>query len=176
MTIISLSGKAECGKNLAGELLKIKLEEKNKSCILLAYADLLKYLAQKYFGWNGIKDEVGRNLLQQIGTDKFRKSSPTFFVDFIIKLVDVIKNDFDYAIITDCRFVNEIQQWKKNQYNIISVHIERLNYTNQLTKEQQNHPSETKLDYYEFDYYIKSNTGKENMEKEIDKLLIYLGE
>lgn len=128
----------------------------------------------KYFGWNGEKDKKGRDLLQKVGTDIIRTQKPTYWVDFVKGFVELFKNDYDYAIIPDARFPNEIDIWKQNGWDIITLHVERLNYKNDLTTEQKLHLSETMLDNYKFDYYIKTITGIQYLNMAVDKFVDYL--
>jgi hypothetical protein len=172
--IITISGKAEAGKDLSAQILKEKLEAKNYKTLIVHYADLVKYIAKQYFNWDGNKDEKGRTLLQWLGTDKVRKIKPNYWVDFIKSFVEVFQDDYDYFIIPDTRFSNEIDLWKQDDWDIVSLHIERLFYRNHLTPEQRLHPSETALDNYRFDYYLKTISGTEYLEKEIDKFIEYL--
>ena len=53
--VILLSGKAESGKTSVAKILKKKLEQENKKVLLVNFADYLKFVSQKYLGWNGIK-------------------------------------------------------------------------------------------------------------------------
>jgi len=172
--IIPISGKAESGKDLSATLLKIELQKQGKRVLIINYADKLKFICQKYFGWNGEKDINGRSLLQKIGTEKVRAKNNNFWVDSVIELVKVLEDDFDYVLIPDTRFPNEIERWD-NDFEFVSLHIERLNHENRLTSEQRLHSSETALDDYLFDYYIKSET-KEEKEQEIIKFVRYLNE
>lgn len=172
--IILISGKAESGKDTTAKLLQQKLKGKS---LIIHYSDYLKFICQTYFGWNGIKDEYGRNLLQSFGTEKVRKRNPNFWVDAVCRLIDILRDDFDYFIIPDTRFPNEIDLpiWFFGRGRVITIRVERLNYTNTLTRKQQNHPSETALDNYLFDYYIRSESGIDKLEKEIDKILLLGG-
>lgn len=174
MKIITISAKAQHGKDLTASILKEKLEQQSKKVLIVHYADYLKFICKEYFGWNGVKDEKGRSLLQKIGTDKIRKIDPDFHVSIVAKLINVFANDFDYFLIPDTRFVNEIEYLKNNKFNVISLRIERLNFENNLTSEQKLHPSETALDNYKFDYYIKVESGREILEAEVDKFIKFL--
>lgn len=172
--IITISGKAEAGKDLTATILKEKLELKNKRVLITRYADLVKYFAKQYFNWDGNKDEKGRTLLQWLGTDNVRKKEPNYWVDFIKGFVKLFQNEFDYVLIPDCRFPNEINLWKQDGWNITALHIERLNYENHLTLEQRLHPSEIALDNFNFDYYIKSKNNIEDLKEKINDFLTYL--
>ena len=58
MKVILLSGKARSGKNTAAEVIL-----KEYTGIPFAFADDIKTVAYKYFGWHGEKDELGRKTL-----------------------------------------------------------------------------------------------------------------
>jgi hypothetical protein len=174
--IITISGKAEHGKTLAALILKQRLESLNKKTLIVNYSDLVKFYCSQYFGWDGKKDENGRSLLQYIGTDNVRMKNPDYWLQSVKNVVDLFSDEFDYFIIPDCRFPNEIDLWKKNNYNLTSIHVSRLNqdgleYQNSLTLEQKLHISEIALDNYMFDYYIKSKSGIDNLTLEVDKLI-----
>ena len=110
---------------------------------------------------------------QLLGTEKVRSKNPSFWVDTIIRLLNVIGEDFDYVLISDTRFPNEIQRFKDEKYHIIPIHVERLNFDNGLTEEQKNHLSETALNDYEFDYYLEAKNLNE-LECEISSKLGFL--
>ena len=113
MHIILISGKAQHGKNESAEIIKRKLEQKNKKVLITAYGDLVKYVSKMFFNWDGQKDKVGRTLLQKIGTDVIRKKKPNFWVDFIINILILFENEWDYILIPDLRFKNEIFRWNE---------------------------------------------------------------
>lgn len=173
--VITLSGKAENGKDLTASILKDKLSDEGYDVCIIHMADYLKYIAKQFFGWDGQKDLRGRTLLQKLGTEKVRAINPTYWVDTVLEFVKVFKNDFQYFLIPDCRFQNEIDAFKKNGFKTVSLHIERLNYENHLTPEQRKHPSETALDDYKFDYYIKTISGTEYLKTEVDKFIEFIG-
>lgn len=170
MKVITLSGYAMSGKDLSATILKENFELQGKKVLIIHYADYLKFIAKQYFEWDGNKDEKGRSLLQWLGTDKVRKTMPDFWVDIVIQLIRVFHNDFDYFIIPDSRFSNEITTMKEN-FDTLSIHVARLNFDNGLTEKQKNHPSEKALDGWKFDWYIKSETGKENLALELNKFV-----
>lgn len=176
INIITLSAKAENGKDATAFLLKEKLELQGNKVLICHYADLVKYIAKTFFDWDGNKDVKGRTLLQYIGTDIVRKRKPSYWVDFIKSIIDLFGSEWEYVLIPDCRFPNEIETWKDDGFNITSLHIERLNYENRLTTEQRLHPSETALDDYKFDYYIKASNGIDYLSYEVDRFINWLKE
>lgn len=158
-TIILLSGKSGSGKDFVANTMKDILEEDGNKVLITHYADLLKYILKTFFNWDGKKDENGRQLLQTVGTAKIRNIDPDFWVDFIRFILSAFYKVWDYVLIPDARFENEIGKIKNNlcaSYNVITVRVERNNAEPKLTLEQQQHESETALDDYVFDYYYEN--------------------
>lgn len=165
MTVITLSAKAEGGKDTTAKLLQEQLEDLGYSVLITHYADLLKYMCKQFFEWDGNKDEEGRSLLQRVGTDTIRQQAPDFWVDFIKEILHMFPNEWDFVLIPDCRFPNEIELMK-DDFECVSLYITRPNYENHLTEEQRQHPSETALDEYEFDYKIINPGNIEGLKAE----------
>lgn len=157
MTVITISGKAESGKDTTANILKERLEDMGYSVLITHYADLLKYICKQFFGWDGQKNEEGRTLLQRVGTEGIRKYNPDYWVRFIMEILAYFQDEWDFVLIPDARFPNEIDLMKED-FDCISVQIYRPNYENHLTEEQRKHISEVALDEYRFDYQI-SNPG-----------------
>lgn len=148
---ICISGKAQSGKDTSAGFLKKELEMRGYKVLIAHYADLLKYICKTYFGWNGEKDVAGRQLLQRVGTDVVRKQCPDFWVDFVTKVVEMFPNEWDYVIVPDTRFPNEIYKVRYAGFDVCNLRIERLDYDDHLTEEQKKHASETALDGYQPD-------------------------
>jgi len=168
--VILISGKARNGKDSTAEILKEYFEAKNKKVLITHYGDLVKYVCKMFFGWNGIKDEYARGLLQRVGTDEIRSLYPDFWVKFVHDILCVFNSEWDYVLIPDCRFPNEITYFKNNFFETVTMRINRLNFVSPLTPEQQQHSSETALDNYTFDHIINSESGLDNLKKEIMKI------
>jgi len=173
MQIILISGKAQNGKDSFAKILKEKLEQKNNKVLITHYGDPVKFLATNLFNWNGEKDEYGRTLLQKVGTDIVRTQNPNFWVDFIIDILKLFKGEWNYVLIPDCRFINEVTRYGE-EWDTTTVRVNRLNFENNLTTEQKNHPSETELDNYYFDYVINAESGLDKLEEEVDKFVDWM--
>lgn len=174
MKIILLSGKATSGKDYTAKILKTLMEKDNKKVLITHYADLLKYICKTFFGWDGVKDDKGRSILQHVGTDTIRKQNPNYWVEFISNFLKIFPNEWDYCLIPDTRFPNEVTQMILDGWDVMTVRVNRLNYESPLTEEQQNHSSETALDGYQFDYYIDSESGLDNLRIEVKKMYEYI--
>ena len=161
MKVIMVSGKAESGKNYVAALIHSLLGE---NVLEIAFGDYLKFICKSYLGWNGNKDEQGRNLLQHIGTDVCRGFYEDFFVDKVIELLHIFPSRWKYVLITDLRFKNEYYRVAEN-FKTISVRVNRPGFENHLTEEQKCNPSETELDNFVFDYYIVNDSSVEEQVK-----------
>jgi len=169
--IFLISGKAMSGKDSTANLLKEKINGKS---LIIHNADYLKYIAKEYMGWNGQKDKQGRALLQNLGTEKVRMGlgKPLFWVEKSCDVIDILKDDYDYFLIPDTRFRNEVFLPNARFPSCVtSIRVERLNFYNGLTEEQQQHLSEIDLDNFDFDYRVISENGLDNLEIEVDKLI-----
>lgn len=176
--MILISGKAEHGKTTVALLLKDILEKRGNKVITSRYAKYLKEIASEYCGWNGIKDEYGRNLLQNLGTEIIRQklNKPLFHVQRICEDIEITQDYFDYVIIDDARYENEIY-YPKCCFGdkIFSVRVERFdregtNFKSSLNEKQKKHLTETSLDNFTFDYYIK-NISFDILEKDLIKMV-----
>lgn len=155
---ILCSGRARHGKDTSAEIIKTHLEERGYKVLITHYADLLKFICKNFFGWNGEKDEAGRTLLQQVGTNCVREQNPNYWVDFVTNLIKMFPNVYDYVVIPDARFPNEIERIADAGFPVTHVRIVRPDFDSQLTDEQKNHPSETSLDKIVPDYWIYNHT------------------
>ena len=148
MKIIAVSGKAQHGKDSTCGFMQDFLELEGKKVLIAHYGDLVKYICKTFFDWNGEKDEAGRTLLQRVGTDVIRAQEPDYWVGFIETILRMFLNEWDYVLIPDCRFPNEIEYLKNRGFDVTHIRVVRENFESPLTEEQQKHPSETALDEY----------------------------
>jgi len=156
--IVCISGKAQHGKDTAASIAADHLRSMGFRVLVTHYADLLKYVCKTFFGWDGKKDDDGRWLLQHVGTDVVRNYDSMFWVRFVASIVNMFPDEWDYVIIPDTRFPNEIGAWKTYGFDAKHIRVFRPNFDNGLTEKQQRHPSETALDRHPADYIIE-NTG-----------------
>ena len=108
MKVILISGKAQHGKDTSAIFMKEALELEGRRVLIAHYGDLVKFICEKYFGWDGKKDEKGRSLLQYVGTDVVRKQKPDFWVNFVCEVLEMFSDQWDRVIIPDCRFPNTV--------------------------------------------------------------------
>ena len=97
-------------------------------------------------------------------------------VGFVTSILELLPNEWDYVLIPDCRFPNEIDYLKEAGMDTVNLRVVRKNVKSPLTPEQRAHPSETALDDVEPDYYITNNGSMTDLKRNvIDWLVEYLG-
>ena len=175
MKIILISGKAQAGKTTTAYLAKRAIEEKKKLAVVINYGDLLKHICRNYFDWDGQKDELGRRQLQWIGTNYVRSKNPNYWVDFVKNFARLFNDIWDYMIVGDCRFKNEID-WSDFEEKSIHVRICRPNYDNGLSELQKSHPSETDLDDTSSDFCIINDGTISDLDKNIRDIIDFFEE
>ena len=167
--IFAVSGKAQHGKDTFANILYEELTNKGHRVLLIHYADLLKFICKSLFNWDGEKDEKGRHILQYVGTDVVRKERPNYWVEFIVDMIELFGENWDYVIIPDTRFPNEIDKLKEHFNNVTHLRVVRPNFTSTLTEEQLKHPSEIALDDIEPDYVFYNEGTIEDIRHKINK-------
>jgi len=108
--------------------------------------------------------------LQYVGTDLIRAKYPNYWIDALMRAI-VILEQYDYFIIPDTRFYNEILVPSSAGFDVRTVLITRPDHVSTLTEEQQRHPSETGLDDFEFDYVVVGGEGREGVYQPVVKVL-----
>jgi hypothetical protein len=168
--LIVISGKARSGKDTASFILQKVLEKHfNVVYYTRAYADDLKEMLMRDLNltyeqvYGDLKEEpdlrypkedgtfwTPREFLQYFGTDVYRKIDPLFWVK---KLQKYVENNGSNCIITDARFVNEVD-WVKSLGGIY-LDVERSFCG---AKQGKRHLSETSLDNFQSDYTVMNNS------------------
>lgn len=150
--IIAFAGGMGTGKTTAAGLIK----KASDSSIILNFAAQVKNIARDCFGWDGIKDEKGRRLLQIIGTEAGRAYNPDIWVEDMRKRAKICK-DLGYLniIIDDLRFDNEADFIHSLGGYIILIKRD--------TKIKSSHASEQGIKYY--DDIIVNNSDLSDLEQ-----------
>lgn len=163
LKIFAVSGKAQHGKDTFANILYQELTNRGHKVLVTHYADLLKYICKTFFNWNGEKDERGRQILQYVGTDVVRKERPNYLVEFVVDVLNLFGDNWEYVIIPDTRFPNEIDVLREHYQKVDHIRVIRTDFESTLTEEQKNHPSETSLDNVLPDITIINNKTEEDL-------------
>ena len=79
---------------------------------------------------------------------------------------------YDVVTISDARLKPEVMMPKKEFDNVYVIKVVRPNFDNGLTKEQQNHITETDLDdYTDYDYEIINDSTIEDLKVKVENIL-----
>lgn len=131
----------------------------------------LKDLITKDENWYENKNPITRILLQTYGTEIFRKRVDQ---DWWVKQLKnrVLQSNSDITLITDVRFPNEIECFKKDIPKDFTVTTIRINRDLNREAGFNEHESEKALDNYnEFDHIIDNNGTLEDLRKEAKELI-----
>ena len=162
MQVILISAKSQNGKDAAAKLIKEELENKNKIVLTIHFGDAVKWLAKDFLGWDGDKISIdGRKILQTLGTDIMRNTFPDYWAEVVSKFIAAV-HQWDYVIIPDLRFYNELATICNYNTDVTAIRINRFNqdgtpfYNPNMIPEQLNHISECELDNCPFEWIIEN--------------------
>lgn len=171
MRIITISGRAQSGKDTTASIIKRKLEHRGYKVLITHYADPLKFVCKNFFGWDGQKDERGRTLLQFVGTDVVRKQDQDFWVRFVVTLLRFFDGNWDFVVIPDARFPNEVEIPEKENFVTTKVCINRPKNDGNLTNSQLLHPSETSFSLIKHDFYINNDGDLVDLNNKVEDFI-----
>ena len=89
----------------------------------MSFASPLKRLCEDVFGWDCIKDEKGRRLLQEIGVAA-RHYQIDFWADKAVERIEAFV-DVPFVIFDDARFPNEAERFRAEGYTVLDIHVVR---------------------------------------------------
>lgn len=137
--VFTLSGVAGAGKDLVGLMIKKYLNELGLSSLSISYADYLKTICSRNFGFEDKKTQ--RKMLQDFGT-KVRELEPDFWVLTVFHTFDLLRDEYDAFIVCDARYKNELSPFPYNAYYpIVNIYVKR-DVDSGLTDEEKAHESE----------------------------------
>lgn len=147
--IIALGGKARHGKNTTAQIIRDTLEEDEIEVLFESFAKGVKEEALAA-GWNGLKDEAGRALLNEIGQNR-RSRDPLYWVRQCFSRIESQNDPSRVWVIVDCRYTNEadfVRQHGGLLWRVRRISPDGSDYDNGLGEAQKNHASEVDLDEY----------------------------
>lgn len=169
--VICISGKAGSGKDTTAELIRAFLEDDGYKVLITHYADLVKYVCKNFLAWDGKKDEFGRRMLQYVGTEFFRdKKSKDYWVNFVADCLDLVKELYDFVIIPDARFENEINVLSSRGYKVFYVNIERPD-REEMRKDLECHSSESGIKEIVPDFNLVNDGSVVDLVRKVQNLV-----
>lgn len=164
MRIVLISGKDRSGKDVTAKIMEEYLLKAGKRVLITHYADFLKEFCRINYGYRGIKDTADRYILQHVGTDIVRRNNPDAWVNIMVELLRGVRTEFDFVLILDVWFENEIDVMRRNFDDVFCLDIVRNNFDNGLTMSQKLHPSEIGLPECKFDKIIYNDGDLSDLE------------
>ena len=151
--IICFVGKSGHGKSTAAQYLKSEI-----GATIIPFAKPLKKLA-KQLGWDGVKDEKGRIILQNLGTEVCRNINPQYWINSWVKTYK--RKHPIITVVDDLRFENEMVLMKTMHAHIIKI-VKQQTWTQRcLNKFKKVHPSEKGFKNNKCDFIITAGSKEE---------------
>lgn len=172
--VILISGKAGVGKSTAARYFNNFFLNDGYETTIVPFASELKTLAM-YLGWNGKKDEKGRQFLIELG-QVARKYDKNVWAKFAYSAIVEDPVTIDIALIDDWRFMNEGLFFANDPFiqtyfvRVEAPERELLKGTDQYNDESENSlPSQCdSMNLY--DYCIDNSGSLEQLEQQINKI------
>lgn len=180
VTCIGLSGYARTGKDTVANVLVTKygykkmsfadpiresLERLNPFLLVDSYVGFIPtQTAVECHGWEELKtiSPNSRNLMQRMGTEVGREMfGASFWIDQAIARIP----DGSKVVFADVRFPNEADAIKSLNGDVWRISREGIGPTN-------GHVSETSMDSYVFDTFIKNDGSVEELDSVVESLLL----
>ena len=167
--IYVLSGKAGSGKSFVATRMKNFLSSRGLKCIDIAYASYLKNYIKNITGWDGNEDTKPREFLQQLGVELIKnRINSTMLIDRVVDDILVYSYFFDVIIISDARFVEEIETIRNKFSNVVVIKV--IGSPNNLSDSERAHVTETALDNYNNYNFVINNYG-DNLDRDFMEVL-----
>lgn len=172
MKIYLVAGKAGSGKGEVANIIKNYYSSFGKKVLITEFSKYLKMYAKEVLDWH--EDEPKpRRFLQDIGvTIRENMENPLMLINRLMEDLKVYELYFDIVVISDVRFPNEIEEFKKKYQNdCTSIYVINQFEPSKLTVKEQTHITETALeDYNKFDLTITND----NLQTLESKVISYL--
>lgn len=158
--IIALSGKAGSGKDTVGDYLTTRYGFEKVS-----FAQYLKSIAKNQFGWDGKKDDRGRELLQKLG-HVVREYDNMFWIRPVISYI--MGNPDKDIVVTDMRYYNELEALDGIKATLVRLERDECYKMGDMGR----HESEVALDHCkQFHFTITNNGGFDELFKSVDTVI-----
>lgn len=173
--IFLISGKARHGKTTVAKIIQEYYKSHDVASVVTSLNKYIKMFAFELTSWDGSEETKPRTLLQTLGSEVIRGKLglESFFVDRLDEDLCVYNEFANAVMIDDIRLPFEIEHFKaKHPQNVILVRVNRPNFENGLTDEQQHHETEIALDNYrDYDYTIKNDGSINDLKNEVFRIM-----
>jgi hypothetical protein len=170
---VLIAGYAFTGKSTTARFMKEYLDSLNVSSTIASFAKGVKQTSQ-FLGWSGEKDSRGRQLLIDIGMAGRKYDKDTWCrTTFKYIIPDLEGYPFDFVLVEDCRFPNEIDYVKNDwTYQTYTVRIVAPNREGLKGTPLYDDISETSLtNEMEYDFYVDNTGSLEELKVKAEELV-----
>ena len=160
--IIGIVGKAGSGKDAVGKWFSSEM-----GFCRFAFADAIKKIATQYFLWDGLKDERGRKLLQDIGDVGLSYNRDVWIEALDEHIRWSMRDDtrIHNVVVTDVRLVSEADYVKINNGYLI-----RIEGRGGLEGEVATHPTETEMDSITADFTVTNDGSLGDLYEQLKRI------
>jgi hypothetical protein len=164
---ILISGRMNCGKTTIANLMKFYFTTKKLKVDIFPFAQGVKETA-KFMGWDGDKDEKGRQLLIDIGMAGRKYNKDNWCG---LTFDNIIPSDprfpLDVVLVDDARFSNEINFVKDNflyQTFVIRVEAPERELKNSIHYNDESEISMPSAPNELYDFVVDNSGSKKDLE------------
>ena len=171
--VFQFTGTMHSGKDTCAALLKGILEERGMRVLCLNYADFLKAICTRNFGYNDNNKEKGREILQNFGT-KVREKEKDFWIHTVFHFFDLMRFDYDAFIIADCRYENELQPSPYIfTYPIVNIYVARKVEENLKNIDHESESMSRNFDEDMYHWIVNNNGSIDNTREQLVEMIEY---
>lgn len=180
LIIVGFSGKAFSGKSTVAKAVReaFKQYAPDLKVEIVPLAQRLKEQAYN-LGWNGAKDQAGRQLLQELSKPIKNYHGEDCYAMWCLEEAECL--DLDVLLIDDVRMMPEVRYLFGGNltsifYDVFDTYLVRVERANvddvsNLTEAQKADVSETELDHYPFHYIIPNDGDMTQLKAEAERLV-----
>ncbi len=163
-TVAFMANGPTAGKSTAAGLMASILAEKEVKTVVVPFAKPVKDIATQ-MGWDGLKDDKGRTLLEDVGMGGRRYFPDTWVNLWSQSVLDMWTEDRNLVVLSDdCRFPNEVERIKRFGGILIKIKKEGVERSDLVSEQYQ--PQDSM-----FDYVIENNGTMKELENELRKIV-----
>lgn len=154
MKIFLISGKTESGKSEVSRLIKEYYIYNYKKCAITSFEKYIKNFVIELTQWDGNSLTTPLKDIQEIG-NSIREVNEDYLINNMLQDMSIYSKFVDNVIISDVRLPREIDTFKNNFDEVISINVENQFKTSNLSLDEQVDLTEVALENCDsFDYVI----------------------
>lgn len=171
--VFTFSGVMHSGKDTCAAMMVEELLKQDKKVLWVNYADFLKAICTRNFGYDEAHKEEHRKVIQDFG-EYIRSIDERFWVDTVCHLFDVLRKEYDVFIVGDVRYENEMKPFPyKLSYPFFNIFVNR-DMDESVNQELLTHESEQmnlKPDLEKFHFIIDNNGTLDESREQVKQII-----